>query len=55
MSEFLIKYKSLSSKFDLKAMVRADNFMVVKNEGEVYFGQTKMKKREGLGILVTEK
>jgi hypothetical protein len=53
MSEFLIKYKSLSDKFDLKGLVKEENFVVERKEGEVYFGQMKEKMKEGLGILMT--
>lgn len=53
--KFLSSYVPMSPEFDLKALIKQEDFHIVPAEGYVYFGQVQGQKKHGEGILVSER
>jgi hypothetical protein len=45
----------MNPNFDVKKLVKEDNFHIIPKDGKVFFGQVVDKKRHGDGITVSEK
>ena len=45
----------MDKKFDLKNLVKEDNFHIIPDEGRIYFGQVANHKRHGKGITISPK
>jgi hypothetical protein len=53
--EYLKDYEPMEDGFKIKNLVRKPTFQVVKSEDGVYFGEIEHEKRNGKGIMVTER